>query len=301
MKAIFLVLVVHTATAATTNVPKTDLDYWNSNDVREGNNCYNYATNRVTDSFAQPGEAAHVELEDLTCQEVTAAVAQDQGITPTPFFPYDKKTDDTLIALVVAPGDDFHWYRRDDSGKWTQKLGPMRATAVDNSGKEITSVETADRGPYTDFCGYFRIKNYITEADEQNGGYVRIGYMGSLPPLTSQVAVMQYSGRRNPSFPLKDYLQNPEIAAQLAALKDHVGIAGEATPSDLSEVSKLGYHGVEIRDIEGLVLPKGSHVQILGNKALAYFGGAMKPLAIKLPAASMLEKQGLKLMGPWRK
>ena len=33
-------------------------NFWNVSPVEANNNCYNYATNRRTDTFAQPGRAA---------------------------------------------------------------------------------------------------------------------------------------------------------------------------------------------------------------------------------------------------
>ena len=37
---------------------------------------------------------------------------------------------------------------------WTHKPGGTPATNLDNSGNPISNPETADRGGYTDFCGY---------------------------------------------------------------------------------------------------------------------------------------------------
>ena len=59
------------------------------------------------------------------------------------------------VALVVAPGLDFHWYRLDDNGKWSHKPGNTKATNLDNLGNIIDDPRTADRGPYTQFCGCF--------------------------------------------------------------------------------------------------------------------------------------------------
>jgi hypothetical protein len=59
-----------------------------------------------------------------------------------------------LVALVVAPGWDFHWYRKGPDGLWTHKPGSTQATNLDNSGNIITDPRTADRGPYTDFCAF---------------------------------------------------------------------------------------------------------------------------------------------------
>ena len=65
------------------------------------------------------------------------------------------------VALVIAPGQDFHFYRQDADGMWSHKPGMTQATNVDASGSPISNPETADRHSpsgkisYTDFCGYF--------------------------------------------------------------------------------------------------------------------------------------------------
>jgi hypothetical protein len=65
-----------------------------------------------------------------------------------------------LVALVYAPdfGDgrpDYHWYREQINGFWGHKPGPGTARAHDNSNVIITDPQTCDRGPYTEFHGYF--------------------------------------------------------------------------------------------------------------------------------------------------
>ena len=63
------------------------------------------------------------------------------------------------MALVIRPEPvaqpDFHWYRLDDNGMWSQKHGPAPCQNVDESGNAISDPETCDRGDYTLFCGYF--------------------------------------------------------------------------------------------------------------------------------------------------
>jgi hypothetical protein len=61
------------------------------------------------------------------------------------------------VALVIWPGFDFHWYRRHPEGFWGHKIGPTRATNLDNTNHVITDEITpaaCDRGPYTDFCAF---------------------------------------------------------------------------------------------------------------------------------------------------
>jgi hypothetical protein len=56
---------------------------------------------------------------------------------------------------VIEPLEDYHWYRRDRDGRWSHKPGTDPATNLDNSGNVIVDPRTADRGPYTVFCGCF--------------------------------------------------------------------------------------------------------------------------------------------------
>lgn len=298
-----LLLTAHSAFALQATVPMNAIDFWNDPMHVNDNNCYNYGTNRQTDSFAQPGEASGKEFTDLTCASVYAAASADLGLTPTAFFPYNGKDDDTLIALVVSPDFDFHWYRRDDNGKWSHKMGPTPAATIDNSGKEITDPVQADRGTYVDFCGYFRIKNYTSRPDEQNGGFVRIGNMKNLPQAEkpSEVILVQYSGRRNPTRPLKDYLQNPGVVQELRSLSMQAGVAALASRKEIQSVTKLGYRGIVINDREGLIFAKGSQVLIHSDKAIAYFEGNAAPLALSLPQNSVLEHAILERMQPVRK
>ncbi len=265
----FIALLLTAAFAAPVNVPKYFPKMWNDGDViQSNNNCYNYAVNRLTGNFAQPGESGGTSFA-LECASVIEAVAYDEGVTLTEEFPYTSKNDDTLIALVVAPDWDFHWYRRDDNGKWSHKNGFTAATNQDNSGEPILSPETADRGRYTDFCGYFRVKNYVYADHEQNGGYVRIGNMSRMPdePEESTLTVLKYSGRRNPEFKLSDVLaQHPELKAQLKGLP--LARARKALPGETASMQRLGFTGILIHDRQGLVLPKGTRVQILDEKVL---------------------------------
>ena len=60
-----------------------------------------------------------------------------------------------LMALVIAPGWDYHWYRHQRGGFWGHKPGGTAARNVDNGNVLIVNPETCNRGPYTEFCGYF--------------------------------------------------------------------------------------------------------------------------------------------------
>ena len=57
--------------------------------------------------------------------------------------------------MATVPHGDYHWYRQDADGMWSHKMGQTPATNRDNSNNLITDPAAANRGAYTNFCGYF--------------------------------------------------------------------------------------------------------------------------------------------------
>ena len=165
-----LYFIIQSAFALQVNVPAVDLKFWNDYSHVNRNNCYNYATNRMTDSFAQPGEASGMNLWDVHCAPVTKAASADLGLTEAGFFPFTQKQDESLIAVVVWPNQDYHWYRRGDDGMWSHKMGSSPATTLDGLDKVISSPEAAERGPYTEFCGYLKLKITFTGRTNKTAG-----------------------------------------------------------------------------------------------------------------------------------
>jgi hypothetical protein len=134
--------------------PLYEPNWWNDNGQKQwNNNCYNYSTNYRTDTFAQPGLAAAAEYTALTCASVRPAALADDLID-SPGANNKCPKEGHLVALVIAPGWDFHWYRKGRNGYWTHKPGGTPATNVDNSSALIPDPRTANRGPYTDFCTF---------------------------------------------------------------------------------------------------------------------------------------------------
>jgi len=127
--------------------------FWNASGVITNNNCYNYASNRRTDTFAQPGRAAGAQATRMRCDAVTAGAVAD-GARQSPNC-VTAEQPRWYMALVIWPGVDYHWYRRSAEGFWGHKPGQTAAKNTDNSGVVITNPETANRGGYRDFCGYF--------------------------------------------------------------------------------------------------------------------------------------------------
>ncbi len=127
---------------------------WNNDPLVCGsNNCYNYANNKITNTFAQPGRCSTGSTFAIGCDS-TGQGARSDGEIPIASVA-STPANGHYIALVIWPGRDYHWYRRDQNGQWSHKPGGTPAKNTDNSGAHISNPELCDRGPYTVFCGYF--------------------------------------------------------------------------------------------------------------------------------------------------
>src|SRR6266853_6049555 len=128
--------------------PLYEPDWWNDGGQKQfNNNCYNYGTDYRSDTFAQPGLAAGAMYSNLTCASVRPAAEADCLIN-SPSANNKCPKEGHLVALVIAPGWDFHWYRKGRNGYWTHKAGSTPVTNVDNHGVSISDPRTANRGPY---------------------------------------------------------------------------------------------------------------------------------------------------------
>src|SRR5215210_1604632 len=100
--------------------PRYEPARWNdANGIQYNNNCYNYACDIQTGTYAQPGQATGNHYTALICPAVTSGAASD-GLQPHSCDAGCARCCH-LVALVMAPGYDFHWYRRDDNGLWSHK------------------------------------------------------------------------------------------------------------------------------------------------------------------------------------
>jgi hypothetical protein len=131
--------------------------FWNDSYSISRNNCYNYACNYRTHTFAQPGRAHNCNFT-LDCNSVFNAARCD-GLTTScgsnPLY---------LVALVMWPGNDYHWYHWHGAGSdyfWGHKPGGTAARNWDHIGNYLVpplQPHNCQRGPYVMFCGYFYMK-----------------------------------------------------------------------------------------------------------------------------------------------
>lgn len=135
-------------------VPPFDPGKWNNDpNIRTRNNCYNYANDKITNTFAQPGRGSGQMFSALDCGDVGSAAQRDGQIpvaaaSSTP-------AEGHFAALVIWPGADYHWYRLDNNAQWSHKPGQTPARNTDNSGNPINDPRTCNRGNYTSFCGFY--------------------------------------------------------------------------------------------------------------------------------------------------
>jgi hypothetical protein len=141
------------------SIPTYNPDYWNDGGtIQNNNNCYNYATNTRTDTNASPGRASGKmcgsPLSGCSAEEA-AMRAKADGLIPTTLEV--GCADNRTLVVLYGSGGDYHWYRQDRDGTWSHKRGTDPATNLDAADppQVITNPETADRGPYTIFGGYF--------------------------------------------------------------------------------------------------------------------------------------------------
>ena len=121
------------------------------------NNCYNYGTDILTNTFAQPGRGTDHEWQENTCEEIKKAALSDGLQYVGTEYPKNKPIKGHYIAELIWPETNFHWVRLDSNGKWSHKPGGSRITNKDNDGLDITNPSIQDFSPWTEFCGYFLV------------------------------------------------------------------------------------------------------------------------------------------------
>ena len=133
-------------------------------------NCYAYAiNNQIRDNGSiwfkqQPGEYANVDYHEIGIPSaVTKDFSRFNSIdTPVLFYSVGRyetcQSGAYKVALVISPDSYYHWYRQDSDGLWSHKQGTTPVTREDSSGNLIIDPQTANRGIYTEFVGYFTVK-----------------------------------------------------------------------------------------------------------------------------------------------
>jgi hypothetical protein len=150
--------------------------------VQDVHNCWDYGMNVVDPAqlnqcngspgceprFHQPGGTKGLskilqETRGRTCKVVDYLMRQDVPELKRSTFKAKCPTGKSKIALVVHPGEDYHFYRQDADGWWSHKDGANKVKRFDAEGQPIWNPKTAARDyrprgsflNYKDFCGYY--------------------------------------------------------------------------------------------------------------------------------------------------
>ncbi|KAL0487635.1 insoluble matrix shell protein [Acrasis kona] len=137
------------------NVTEYNPQRWNKYDyVQYKNNCYNYASDYRTDTFAQPGGSKRMWNENKCSYCYKNSVVDGLTSLESKTCPTDQPSVGHYVALVVWPDVDYHYYRKDLDGRWSHKPGRTPVIDYDASHHNITDIDKADIKPYTEICGY---------------------------------------------------------------------------------------------------------------------------------------------------
>lgn len=142
-----------------------DAAWWNNDqNTLLNNNCYNYACDQATDTFAQPGRWGSGDPNwsfGLDCADASQAVLLDGNHSWGDCWSPVGNGGFYLFALVIWPDQDFHFFRYSAEGWWGNKPGHTAVINLDYNGQLITDPQTSYNGPYSDFCGYFQTSNQV--------------------------------------------------------------------------------------------------------------------------------------------
>lgn len=147
--------------------------YWNDSANVFRANCYGYILNRIANDTSdplagymfQPGYRTGNYYTSLTASAIITAVKSDMkdlGRTiRSSSYSETPGSNEYKVALVIAPGIDYHWYRQDSDGGWSHKPGLTNIDYRDASGNFISDPQTCDRNysyaNYSTWGGYYII------------------------------------------------------------------------------------------------------------------------------------------------
>jgi hypothetical protein len=163
--------------------PTLNPDRYNTPPIKETHNCWAYGMNVIDPAqlsqcdgkgptcsklFHQPGGTKGMsdvlqEVNGRTCKEVSRLMKMDVPGLKRTTFKARCPAMSSKIALVVDPGEDYHFYRQDPDGFWSHKDGGNTVKRYDAEKRPIWNPKTAARDyrhngsflNYEDFCGFW--------------------------------------------------------------------------------------------------------------------------------------------------
>ena len=162
-------------------------DVWTEEGTHHSN-CYLYAVLKYSSistdkATMQPGYPNNpITSSNLNEKDIISRVKSDLEQSEKTIYKTTEKKKPTgsyrKIALVIAPGVDYHWYEQNSDGYWSHKQGNATyPTNLDASGNLISNPRTCNRKytyvftniitgnrykkelNYSNFCGYYMVNN----------------------------------------------------------------------------------------------------------------------------------------------
>ena len=117
------------------------------------------------------------KAEGRTCPIVERLMREDVPDLKPSTFDARCPVGTSKIAMVVHPGEDYHFYRQDADGWWSHKAGATKVTRLDADGQRIWNPATAKRDyrprlplNYVDFCGFYCAPRKVAIRLSRGGG-----------------------------------------------------------------------------------------------------------------------------------
>ena len=139
------------------DAPPYEPGIWKPPCIVAHNNCYNYANDKMTHSWAQPGKFGGLGLKKTFSRGDLIGAAEKDLLVAKDNLDVDLGPGQGwyVAAAISEDGQDHHWYRQDANGFWSHKEGSEEPTTRDAAGQPILDPRNCSRGHYTNFCSYF--------------------------------------------------------------------------------------------------------------------------------------------------
>ena len=162
---------------------KQTSELWRKCSIRENTNCYAYALNLFINpktekrfinwGHVQPGNICNRKNKWINWNSIICKLNKKN----LEYFISEFRKDCKYLGYQVRKSsynesrkgnwwkvalcfdrNDYHWYRQNDDGTWSHKIGQLEANNEDIDNRIITNPEICNRGSYKKFKGYFLIR-----------------------------------------------------------------------------------------------------------------------------------------------
>ena len=159
---------------------------WAYDSIRKNTNCYTYALdlrkNPITNKFfkdwdhIQPGNICDRQHKSIYFSQF---LQKHNEYKIKKFIKYvredckylkyqirkssliEKRNGGWWKVVLYFELGDYHWYRQNNDGTWSHKIGSQKVSNKDKNGEIITNPEKCNRGYYNKFIGYFLIRKIL--------------------------------------------------------------------------------------------------------------------------------------------